>query len=698
MRFNRRWGLVAAACAVATVCGVASAGAATPAQGTVSVSSPVTWKFAPVGGPSGATDSYKLTVSLPMAMSKLYALNTRTGTDYAAVLTIKLTWSGSSPDDALSLTAKDKKGQSVGNSTGAATNKGGDVALFTLENPANETYTITAQNFDGNSSMAVPSKALATLKVTNLAAIAEPSSPSGSPGFGIYHIPLKLMPELPEEKVVLGGRAFGEPSVGVDPQTGAVMYQAGLYTMRGTVNRSHHPATITWKNVSPTVTHVASEDAILDVDRRTGRTFVSQLTGACSLSAYSDNDGASWTPAAKPCQTPAGPDHQTIGAGPFAPPLTSTVYPDAVYYCSQSVAFASCALSTDGGNTYGTGTPMWTSSQCFGLHGHVKVGPDGTVYVPNKACGAPECLITTSTATPICHPGFAVSTDNAQTWTIHLIKDGHTRYYDSGDPSLGIGAKGTMYFGYGDANGHPKIAVCTDHGSKCGPSVDVGRRYHIQNTEMAEVVAGDDNRAAFAFLGSTTPGDDQESNVEVTDPSGKIVNKVFPYDNFMGTWHLYVAVTYDGGRHWTTTDATPNAPMERGCIEFASTCPSTRGSDTQRNLLDFNDIQIDGQGRIVVAYTDGCQPDLGPHKNHGPCLKDASRLSGLNREIQGPAVALQSCGRGLLAKFDGLMKPCAQASGPGANRGHHRGHHRVHHGHHHRRHSRPPRKPRGFTG
>src|SRR6202035_29874 len=173
-----------------------------------------------------------------------------------AVLTIRWIWQGSSPDDALSLSAKDKTGRAVGNSTGAATNHGGDVALFTLQDPRNSTYTITVANFDGNSTSAVPSTAVAKLAVVHLSALGEPSPPRGAPGFNLYHIPLKLMPELPEEKVVLGGRGFGEPSIGVDPQTGAVMYQAGLYTMRGTVNDHHHPATITWKNVSTTLTHL----------------------------------------------------------------------------------------------------------------------------------------------------------------------------------------------------------------------------------------------------------------------------------------------------------------------------------------------------------------------------------------------------------------------------------------------------------
>ena len=652
--------LVCATVALAGASAPCAAVAATPSKGTVAVGQPASWRFAPAGGPSGSSDSYKLTVKLPGDPAKLYASNVRTGTDYAVVLQIRLTWSGSSPDDTLGLSGSDPSGTSVGDDTLAVTNQGGNTNLYMLQNPLSQTYTITASNQLGNTTSAVPSRAVATLRVVHLGATPQPSPAAGAPRFTNFHIPLSLMPPRPEEQTVLGGRAFGEPSIGVNPKTDAVMYQAGLYTMRGTFDDSTSPARATWADVSDDpLTTSASEDAILAVDRATGRTFVSQLALACSLGAVSDDDGATWTPAAKACQTPPAVDHETIGAGPFAPPLTGTLYPNAVYYCSQNVAYASCALSLDGGITYGHGlSPMFNSTECFGLHGHIKVGPDGTVYVPNKACGAPECFITSTTAGPNCHPGFAVSDNDGQTWTVHTIKDGHTRYFNTGDPSIGIGSRGTMYYGYGDADGHPKIAVCTQHGSTCGPSTDVGKAFHVENTEMATVIAGDDDRAAFAFIGSTTPGDDQQNNVDVTDANGKVVNRVHPWHNFMGTWHLYVAVTRDRGRHWTTTDATPDVPVQRGCIEFDGNCPSSRGSDDQRNLLDFNDLTIDREGRILAAYTDGCQPDLGPPTRHGTCRTDATRLSGLNPEIEGPAVARQSCGPGLYAKYDSRMRPC----------------------------------------
>jgi len=619
--------------------------AATPGSGAIDGSAPVSWDFSGLGGPGGGTDSYALTVKLPAPGKSYYAPDPRTGSVHAAVLAVTLTWSDSSPDQALGMSATDPGGNSAGNDTLATSNDGSNTNLLVIENPLDTTYTITGMNQLGASSSAVSAHAVATLQLTDLAAQPQPAPPAGAPGFVDYHIPLSLMPPRAEESLYLGGRAFGEPTIGVDPKTDAVMYQAGLYTIRTTFSDATRPATATYTDVSATpFTTTASLDAILDVDRGTGRTIVSQLTGACSLSAVSDDDGATWTPAAKPCETPPAVDHQTIGAGPFAAPLPNpgAAYPDAVYYCSQNVAEAECALSLDGGTTYGAGVPMWTSSDCFGLHGHIKVAPDGTAYVPNKACGAPECLIVTSTAGPSCHPGFAVSSDDGASWTVHTIADGHMRYFDTGDPSIGIGARGTVYFGYGDRDGHPRIAVCTPGGASCSPSVDVGAAYHVVNTEMPTVVAGDDDRAAFAFLGSTMPGDDQQSS-------------------FTGTWHLYVAMTYDGGRHWTTTDATPDAPVQRGCIEFNASCPSTRNQNDQRNLLDFNDLTLDREGRVIAAYTDGCQPDLGPPQGHGPCLTDATRLSGLAPEIEGPAMARQACGPGLYAKFDAQAVPCAGA-------------------------------------
>jgi len=117
------------------------------------------------------------------------------------------------------------------------------------------------------------------------------------------------------------------------------------------------------------------------------RTIVSQLVGTDSLSSLTDDDGQTWIPN-QGGGIVSGVDHQTIGAGPYAQPFPpNPVYPNAVYYCSQDLVNALCARSDDGGLTYGPPIPIYNSDSCGGIHGHVKVGPDGAVYVPNKTCG-----------------------------------------------------------------------------------------------------------------------------------------------------------------------------------------------------------------------------------------------------------------------------------------------------------------------
>jgi hypothetical protein len=213
---------------------------------------------------------------------------------------------------------------------------------------------------------------------------------------------------------------------------------------------------------------------------------------------------------------------------------------------------------------------MYDLTQCGGLHGHVKVDPSsGTVYVPNKGCGAGQAV--------------AVSEDNGLHWTVRPVP-GSTP--GDSDPSVGIGANGTVYFGYQAADGHARVAVSHDHGQTWVDGQDVGAQLGVQNTAFPAMVSGDDDRAAFAFLGSTTGGNYQDAAT------------------FHGDWHLYVATTLDGGRSWKTADATPTDPVQRGSICTGGT---TCGND--RNLLDFMDVTVDPQGRVLVGYADGCTAD-----------------------------------------------------------------------------------------
>jgi hypothetical protein len=393
------------------------------------------------------------------------------------------------------------------------------------------------------------------------------------------------------------GTDAGEPSIGVNPRTGITLLQAGFETLR--VDFSKSP--VEWRDVGSAITSTASLDPILFTDQRTGRTFVSQLTGACSLLAFSDNDGASWTQNPVGCGAGTAVDHQTVGGGVFAAglPGPTTSYPDTVYYCAQAIATAQCSLSTTGGLSFNPGVPIYSAASCGGLHGHIKSSPkDGTVYVPNADCGGKQAVVTSS--------------DNGSTWAVRKVPGTTTQ--DESDPSVGIGSDGTLYMGMQNGNGHPTVAVSRDKGVTWTTPIDVGQSFGIQNAQFPAVVAGDGDRAAYAFLGTPTGGDDQAAG-------------------FAGVWHLYVATTYDRGVTWTTVDATPSDPVQRGCIWLAG------GSNQCRNLLDFMDVTTDARGAIVVGYADGCT---------ATCPS-----GGKNTYSALATIARQQGGTGLLAAFDG---------------------------------------------
>ena len=130
------------------------------------------------------------------------------------------------------------------------------------------------------------------------------------------------------------GNNAGEPSIGIDwapkvaslrndankTNTGGVaFFQSGNNTLRVSFDDRTVPSTALWEDKSaPTVQQFVLSDPIGFVDRQTGRVFSLDLVGGegNSLAAFSDDDGNSWTPM-QGGGSPAGPDHETLGGGPF---------------------------------------------------------------------------------------------------------------------------------------------------------------------------------------------------------------------------------------------------------------------------------------------------------------------------------------------------------------------------------------------
>jgi hypothetical protein len=422
---------------------------------------------------------------------------------------------------------------------------------------------------------------------------------------------------------------FGEPSIGANWLSGNIMFYGGFSAdaMRLRFDDSTSPARVTWTQtrLNLAATPRALGDPILWTDKDTGRTLVSQLEGGTKQSTtdYTEDDGETYRPTAG-SGINSGVDHQTLGGGPFAPGAPPHSYPNAVYYCAQDVADANCALSIDGGVTFGPAVPIYTANQCDGIHGHVKVAPDGTAYVPNAECGGLNTPVTLG-----ANQAVVVSEDNGITWEVRPVSNTTA---SGEDPSIGIATDGTVYFGYVDGDGHAKATVSRDKGRTWSTPVDLGAQFGIKHAVFPVTVAGDPQRAAVGFIGTAAEGDPNDMNT------------------FRGVWHLYVATTYDGGETWVTVDATPDDPVQIGSICRAGT---TCGAD--RNLLDFNDATIDKEGRVLIGYADGCV---------APACTAATAASAppynTSRSSKG-VVTRQSGGRRMFARYD-PPSPAAPAS------------------------------------
>jgi hypothetical protein len=232
------------------------------------------------------------------------------------------------------------------------------------------------------------------------------------------------------------------------------------------------------------------------------------------------------------------------------------------------------------------------------------VAPDGTVYVPDSS----QCVLPFGgTAEHV----VAFRSDNAGlTWSVKNIPSSVGGA--ASDPSLGIATDGTLYMCYEAADSSVHMAVSHDKGDTWINDVNLGAAHGIVQTRFPQAIAGDPDRGACFFLGTTTPGNGNSLA-------------------FTGVWHGYMATTYDGGKTYHVVNVTPHDPVQG----HGGVGPS----GTNRNLLDFNDLQIDDKGRLLAAFADGCT---------GPCVTNPAANTFEDKAV----IVRQTGGRTMYARFD----------------------------------------------
>lgn len=452
--------------------------------------------------------------------------------------------------------------------------------------------------------------------------------PSQLPTFGVFQHPTSA------------GDGAGEPTVGINWATGKVMFQDFATTWRVDFDLDAQPPTAAWANVQPP-NSVTNIDPMLFTDAGTGRTYAGGLDGECSIMSYTDDDGANWQPMGNLC---AGAfDHQSIVAGPWKEPApVQALHDRAAYYCAQYsdpvylvatgplVQRDACITSFDGGLTWGP--PSVMDGPCGGLHGHLNVSRDGTAYLPVRACDGAA--------------GFGWTTDNGLTWTSRNFPEFPVA--PSGfDSSIGTSGDDRVWFAFERNDWIPMVGWSDDHGATFPQGFRaVGADAGIRTATFLRVMSGDPDRAALAYLGSTTDGN--------------------PFDpSWPGVWHLYVSFTYDGGATWETVQVTQD-PVQRGWM-----CADGLGCGAGRNLLDFMGSAIDPQGRVIVGYADGCigscaLPSGSPSQSTGDRSTIARQLTGKGLfaihdqlvtgvDITSPLVAIAGQPYALAATIDAAM-------------------------------------------
>ncbi len=448
----------------------------------------------------------------------------------------------------------------------------------------------------------------------------------------------------------LGLRA-AEPTIGINRNTDDVFFMFNFDQARVSFDDSTVPATASWVEVTEFLANLNSGDPFLADDPTpyydengniTGYNpsiWTAQLNVATSIIGTTTDNGESWTVTQGGGQ-PHGADNQSIFGGPYPEghrPLTATAE-HALYYCSHAAVNATCSRSDDGGLTFNPSRPIFplflaeTNDLCNN-HGHVRVGADGTVYVPmNNTCNDAQ--------------GLAVSIDAGESW--HFVTVPET-LRGRWDPSVAIARDGkTLYFAYGEETGsggrdaqgqridddEPRVIkgeldksnanAPTIHWDPRG-AVNLAGPFGLKNIVFSTAIAGDAERAAVAFHGTTTDGDSGDPTIMAS-----------------AIWHLYLAVTYDGGASWQVQNVTPDDPTQKGAVCDHGTSCATETRPADRNLLDFMGMTIDSQGRIVIGYADGCT---------GACVTGVA-----NYDDAGVIARLVS-GKGLLAEYDSILNP-----------------------------------------
>jgi hypothetical protein len=320
---------------------------------------------------------------------------------------------------------------------------------------------------------------------------------------------------------------------------------------------------VTWTHVDPRPVGFAA-DRVLIVDKDTGRVLIDDTYLGCTILAWSDDDGATWTNNPSACGSGAT-DHQKIAVGKRITLPDTGLYANLIYVCANGLSHTDCGVSNDGGLTFQNMAPH--GAGCA-FQGTPVADVNGVLYEPTSQCGLKvrKTLNNGLTWGEISVPAFSVSRDT---------------------PDLAVTSDSTVYVFYTDATWKPVFMRGTNGGTAwTGPhAVPVPG---LTSAVFPSVVAGANGKIALSFYGTTDNPPAWDKNPGNAPASVK--------------WHGYVAVVTDANAlapTVTPVQVTPAAdPLQIG--------PLSKLGSSLNNIADYMDVDVGPDGRVYAVFTDGC--------------------------------------------------------------------------------------------
>ena len=384
------------------------------------------------------------------------------------------------------------------------------------------------------------------------------------------------------------GETGKEPSIGVT-SSGCMFFIAMEKPMRSCDYGA------TWENTADITQAPFTSDPYGWVDPVTDRIFNIHMMGlATTWIGWSDNDGESWL--GNPYDSGPIPlnDHIKLGSGPWVdagygiPGQLSPFYSEAVYFCYNKLAGIFCYTSYDGGATFPTGGQIYgLATSEGGLHGAITTAPDGTVYVTPR----------------VATPAVILSKDNGLTWDTREMGQDASTPNPRKNSEVATDSESNAYHIWTGADQGIYMARSTDSGDTWDSQSIRISPAEVISTTFPQTDAGDPGRIAITYLGS-----ENGSLLNTTDIDGNNWNGNGHYAPNGVHYHLYVTYSLnalDENPIFHTRRVTDD-PVQVGAMCLNSgDCRSDQGG-SNRNLLDFNDLHIDLEGRVYIAFADGC--------------------------------------------------------------------------------------------